>query len=915
MRLILAVILALLAVALSATEPVGRWTFDNANDLTDAAIGTDLTLVGTHEAVSGPAADNGAVRIGPGSFYRCYHNIPANGGGSWVNEYSLMIDFKVPSIGVWYCFFQTNYQNTNDGEAFINTAGQLGVAATGYSLYTILPNEWYRLIISADLGSGYKYYLDGQLLQDGGAQILDGRFSLYPQGNQNQVLFFADDNAEDNLIDIAEVRVYDVPLSPTEAASLDGYGHDVSSGPAAMLPFLQSPTPTSVYVSWHCATQGISQVFYGTSPDQLTQTQAATTQVLSAGIEWHTAKLENLTPGTRYYYRCQTNTDQSDICTYKTVPAAPTEGHFRFIILGDSQSNPGTSSWVVSKIAQKCEELYGENWRDEIGLIAHVGDITSLGLTLNNFPPQFFVPFAPLSSSIPINISIGNHEAESSNYYNYMHYEDFGGPEGEKYYSLDLAGCRFIFLNGNITTTQELPWFQQKLTDALSNQNIGHVFTFIHQPGHSEVWPDGNYSFTQNSVIPALDGCYKATLLASGHSHNYEHSTSRDSRLHRFITGGGGGDLDRWGMYANQTNYEETYKSLDHNHWLLVDVDRATHIIYGRMFSLGTPDLRRDNEMMDEWTSSPYYTDPPRQPDILDVKRLSGNRLQMTLSMFHGFGGAFFSIGGELTTDANPETVLYSYFKDAEDIYGDTGAPHYEPVDLNAGMDRRRVVFENVVLNPGEQYHTRGWYRNHLLDWAISETDGYVDVPYSPSCDFIAVNPTAETGDAAIFTDLSAADITSWAWDFQNDGIVDSTERDPVYYYSQPGTYTVSLTILTEQGLMTETKVDYIHFNPVAVSDPLDTPLLRDLTHYPNPFSNASTVVFQLRDASPVSVDVFNARGQLVRTLFAGDKPSGEHHFSWDGRDDSGQRLPRGVYLYRISAGTVSIGGKTLLLK
>ncbi|MBK7228400.1 MAG: hypothetical protein IPH97_05970 [Ignavibacteriales bacterium] len=79
------------------------------------------------------------------------HQILPNAGGAKVNEYSLQIDFKTEDISVWHCFFQTNMQNTDDGDCFINTSGYIGVAATGYSAYAVRPNEWYRMIISVKM--------------------------------------------------------------------------------------------------------------------------------------------------------------------------------------------------------------------------------------------------------------------------------------------------------------------------------------------------------------------------------------------------------------------------------------------------------------------------------------------------------------------------------------------------------------------------------------------------------------------------------------------------------------------------------------------------------------------------------------------------------------------------------------------
>ncbi len=60
------------------------------------------------------------------------------------------------------------------------------------------------------------------------------------------------------------------------------------------------------------------------------------------------------------------------------------------------------------------------------------------------------------------------------------------------------------------------------------------------------------------------------------------------------------------------------------------------------------------------------------------------------------------------------------------------------------------------------------------------------------------------------FSDHSTGDITSWAWDFDNNGVVDSTEKNPVYTYTTPGTYTVKLTVTGPSGSDSEVKTNYI---------------------------------------------------------------------------------------------------------
>lgn len=202
---------------------VGKWKFDEPFNLTKAEVGEPLELFGKHESVDGPTTSNFAVRLGAGSYYKVAHNIGSNGGGIFVNEYSIVIDFKIPSLDKWHCLYQTSISNSNDGDLFINTNGNIGTQATGYSTYSIKANEWYKLVINVQNGDHYDLYLDGNLIHKGNVQSIDGRFSL----DGKHVLIFADEDGEDNDIDCAELSIYNYSLTANEIKTLGGYGHVV----------------------------------------------------------------------------------------------------------------------------------------------------------------------------------------------------------------------------------------------------------------------------------------------------------------------------------------------------------------------------------------------------------------------------------------------------------------------------------------------------------------------------------------------------------------------------------------------------------------------------------------------------------------------------------------------------------------
>ena len=76
-------------------------------------------------------------------------------------------------------------------------------------------------------------------------------------------------------------------------------------------------------------------------------------------------------------------------------------------------------------------------------------------------------------------------------------------------------------------------------------------------------------------------------------------------------------------------------------------------------------------------------------------------------------------------------------------------------------------------------------------------------------CVDFSANPTRGSAPLTVsFTDQSTGSITSWEWDF-GDGST-STMQNPTHTYTDPGTYTVSLTVTGPEGSDTNTKADYI---------------------------------------------------------------------------------------------------------
>ena len=92
--------------------------------------------------------------------------------------------------------------------------------------------------------------------------------------------------------------------------------------------------------------------------------------------------------------------------------------------------------------------------------------------------------------------------------------------------------------------------------------------------------------------------------------------------------------------------------------------------------------------------------------------------------------------------------------------------------------------------------------------------------------DFVADNTIGNCPLLVNFTDLSIGVPTSWEWDFDNDGTIDSYEQNPTHIYTEIGFYTVSLTVNDGSNTDTETKVDYITVGDPVIADFVADPLI-----------------------------------------------------------------------------------------
>lgn len=221
-------------------------------------------------------------------------------------------------------------------------------------------------------------------------------------------------------------------------------------------------------------------------------------------------------------------------------------------------------------------------------------------------------------------------------------------------------------------------------------------------------------------------------------------------------------------------------------------------------------------------TITPFVYDPNTGDLLIDcnvpVAAGSGTGTQLDVQTTGSFASRVYDStnAGIGTIGLNHGVVVTLDYAPAAGLYpGFTATPRSVPVgstvqftDQSFTSDPAGIVARNwdlngdgttdsTALNPTYQYNTEGNYNVSLQ--CIDGLHGPVTLARP---NYIAVGAVdasftsqVQPGNLVIFTDTSTGQPTSWQWDFQNDGVVDSTSQNAAFVYPAPGAYQVRLTV------------------------------------------------------------------------------------------------------------------------
>ena len=85
--------------------------------------------------------------------------------------------------------------------------------------------------------------------------------------------------------------------------------------------------------------------------------------------------------------------------------------------------------------------------------------------------------------------------------------------------------------------------------------------------------------------------------------------------------------------------------------------------------------------------------------------------------------------------------------------------------------------------------------------------------------------------------------------------------------------------------------------------------------NYPNPFNPETTIAFSLAKPGNVKLDVYNIKGQKVKTLVNKTMEMGKHSIVWNGTNENGRNVASGLYLYKLKTEKEEFNSKMILMK
>jgi len=131
---------------------------------------------------------------------------------------------------------------------------------------------------------------------------------------------------------------------------------------------------------------------------------------------------------------------------------------------------------------------------------------------------------------------------------------------------------------------------------------------------------------------------------------------------------------------------------------------------------------------------------------------------------------------------------------------------------------------------------------------------------------------------------------------------IDGTENSVTVHWGLPGQGFISLIEMSELGCFADTNTLEVTIGYLGINDHKT----QDLSVFPNPFYNSTTIEFESTQPEKVELKIYNQLGELVEVIHKNTQP-GKQTLTWDANG-----LPTGIYFIRLQTGN-SISTKKII--
>jgi hypothetical protein len=207
---------------------------------------------------------------------------------------------------------------------------------------------------------------------------------------------------------------------------------------------------------------------------------------------------------------------------------------------------------------------------------------------------------------------------------------------------------------------------------------------------------------------------------------------------------------------------------------------------------------------------------------------------------------------------------------------------------------------DNWLITPALQLPTPGAGQGMFLKYYVAAQD-----PSCPNEHYAVMISTTDT-QVSSFTNVFNETLSSTDW---VEKIVDLSDYHGETIYVAFRHYNV-----TDMFYM---KLDDVWVGSgTSETDISITPAITKLnSNYPNPFNPETTISFSVSNDGPVNIDIYNIKGQKVKSLVNDNFKSGNYQIVWKGQDDNGRQVGSGMYFYKMKSGKYTATRKMILMK